>query len=194
MSGKGKSKRGVVSLIVALFLILILAGGSFALMALSIVSPLSILVPSLITGFLLAYFLRNIATRISNTDNLIINLLISGILLSSCTSFTLLSANFFITDNKVHKENATIEKTYSKTFHRSRRVGRRYVTNGEPYKVYYIEVSFTDGTTKEIQLGEKGYGKLKKGDVLEFEIDKGCLGIPVIKSRLSNLVNQKRTF
>ncbi len=194
MTGRGKSKRATIVLIVTILITLILGGGTAAFIQLSLVHPVRILLPALGIGFAAAFLLRKAAVRLSGTDNLFLNVLFAGLLISSLLSFGFLGTNFWVAGKDHHTETITVERLYSKTFHRSKRVGRRYTTTGEPYKVYYMEAAFSDGRTKEIRLGQRGFGKRKKGDRLELEIEKGFFGIPVIKSDLSHLSTQKRVF
>lgn len=194
MAGKGKSRRGTIVLIAVIFLIIVFGGGTTAFLQLSLVHPVRILLPVAGIGFVIAFLLRKAEVRVSGNDSLTLNVLFAGLLLSSLLSFGFLGINYWLAGKDLHKETITVERLYSKTFHRSRRVGRRYTTNGEPYKVYYMEAAFSDGRTKEIRLGQRGYGKRKKGDRLELEIEKGFFGIPVIKSDLSRVATQKRIF
>ncbi len=194
MADKGKSKRSTAILIVVILLTLILGGGAAAFLQLSLVHPVRILLPAIGVGFALAFAIRKPVARISGSGNLFLNILFAGMLLSSLLSFGFLGTNFWLSGEDPHTETITVERLYSKTFHRSRRVGRRYTTTGEPYKVYYMEARFSDGRTKELRLGQSGFGKRKKGDRLEIEIDKGFFGIPVIKSKISGLAKQKRVF
>lgn len=179
-------------IVAAIFAIVFLAGGAAALFHLSLVRPMNVVLPSLAAGFVAALLLRGTRANSSGTGIFLVKYLLQGALFSSLIAFAFLGINFAVDGKGIHKETVTVERLYSKTFHRTKRVGRRYVGRGEPYKVYYMEVSFTDKKTKVIRLGQSGYGKREKGDRLELEIGEGFFGIPVIKSDLSSIAMRKR--
>ncbi|MDE6304037.1 MAG: hypothetical protein K2M01_04355, partial [Paramuribaculum sp.] len=182
MSDKNKPKRPVIILIITILLIMFLGGGSIYYFSLTIISPLIIIIPAAALGFLSAYVLRKKVCRLSGNGNSLINTLVAGTLFSSLFIFGFLCANYSLKGNGLHKEVVTVERLYYKTRHRTRRLGRRYVANGEPYNVYYMEIAFTNGNKKEIYLGQKGYKGYRSGRSIELEIETGALGIPVIKS------------
>lgn len=84
--------------------------------------------------------------------------------------------------DKVHTEEVTVESRYYKERHRTRRVGRRYVADGEPYKVYYATVVFPDGFKKEISLTHSRYRRIHQGQHLSVEVTTGLWGVRVIKN------------
>ena len=72
-----------------------------------------------------------------------------------------------------------VERKYTETHYRQKRVGRRYV-RGEPYKVYYIEVSFPTGQRKAFGVTTGQYQRVWKGAELHVKVGRGALGMPVI--------------
>ncbi len=94
----------------------------------------------------------------------------------------LLGLNFWgASDSGGHKEMAVIVRKYSETRHRSKRVGRRYVAQGEPYKAYYAEIAFADGRHKTMGVSVSRYRGMHQGDSIPVTIKKGVFGWPVIK-------------
>ena len=77
----------------------------------------------------------------------------------------------------------TVESKYTKTRHRSRRLGRNRYAQGEAYKVYYIGVGLPDGRIKEMSATLKEYNRVRRGDTLAFPVERGFFGVPVIKRR-----------
>ena len=86
--------------------------------------------------------------------------------------------------DNIHSEQVTVESKYYKQRHRTRRVGRRYVANGEPYKVYYATVVFPDGFRKEVGLTYSRYRTIRKNQQLTVEVTTGLWGVRVLKSRI----------
>lgn len=72
-----------------------------------------------------------------------------------------------------------VERKYTETHYRQKRVGRRYV-RGEPYKAYYIEVSFPTGQRKSFGVGTGQYLRVWQGAKLHVRVERGFLGMPVI--------------
>lgn len=184
MSDKNKPKNPVIILIITILPIMFLGGGSIYYFGLTIVSPLVIIIPAVAVGFSGAFILREKVNRLSGFGNSLINILLSGTFLSSLLTFGFLCANYSLKGSGLHKEEVTVERLYYDTRHHTRRVGRRYLANGEPYKVYYMEIAFSNGNKKEICLGQKGYRGYKQGRTIDIEIETGALGLPIIKSRI----------
>lgn len=88
--------------------------------------------------------------------------------------------NYLLTEKESRREPAVVERLYSETHHKSRRVGRNRYVQGEPYKVYRTEVRFMSGKKKELSMPFARWRRLHKGDTLHFNVSKGGLGMPVI--------------
>lgn len=184
MIEKGKSKRGTIVLILSIFAIFALSGCAIYYLERTVVKPLSVALPAISVGFIVSYLCKGLAFRISGNRNFLINYLVQGVLLSALFSSAFLVGNFTLGGKGQHQEEVTVERVYSKTQHRPRRVGRRYVGQGQPYKVYYMEIAFANGNRKEIRLGQSGYRGHKKGQKLLLDISTGLFGLPIITSGL----------
>lgn len=98
---------------------------------------------------------------------------------AACTLF--LGANMMLpTDGTATEAKAVVSRKYSETRHRSKRVGRKYITSGEEYKVYYIEVAFPDGSKKKRPVDFGRYRKTSAGDTVSFFVKRGFFDIPYI--------------
>lgn len=75
---------------------------------------------------------------------------------------------------------AVVESKYYEIRHRSRRVGRRYVSNGEPYNVYYADLRLADGHHAKMRLTGAQISSVRAGEEINVKIASGMLGIPVI--------------
>lgn len=182
MSADNKPKRPVIILIITILLMMMLGGGAIYYFSLTIVSPALVVIPAVAIALLAAYLLREKLCRLSANDNKIINTLLATLFFTSLLTCAFLCANYSLKGTGMHEEEVTVERLYHKTRHRTRRVGRRYVANGEPYNVYYMEIAFSNGNRKEIYLGQHGYKGYRQGRSITLKIEKGAFGIPVIKS------------
>ena len=182
MGESTKSSRSTAVMVASVILTVVLAGGAAFFYGRSLVSLPAAVVPCIALGFAASYFMKGISRRVSGSDSFIANYLFQGALLSALACFMFLGGNYTIGSDDTHREVAVVERLYSKTEHSTRRVGRRYVRTGEPYKVYYMELYFSNGRQKEIRLGRNGFGTLRKGEKIDIELSEGIFGIPVIKS------------
>ncbi len=182
MNGKGKSILRTILLIVEVFVILCLSGATLYFLEYTVVKPLNVILPSLFAGFVLTYLFHLLRNRLSEDFDFWIDFIVQGLLVSSFLSAAFLGANFSLGNRDSHQEEVTVERLYYKTHHRSRRVGRRYVGQGAPYKVYYMEIGFANGKRKEVRLGQTGFRKHKKGQKLNLDMSKGLFGLPIITS------------
>lgn len=101
-----------------------------------------------------------------------------------------LTADF---DNPIPVEGEIVRR-YTKTRHKSHRVGRRYSSTGAPYKVYYVEIHLQEfpaddspgntpfaGKTIEENIPVGLYTRLRTGDTVTIPTSRGLLGLPVRK-------------
>lgn len=92
------------------------------------------------------------------------------------------STNYVWADPKSrHTEQVTIEKCYYKTHYNTQRIGRNRVRRGKAYKVYFMDVTFSNGQHKTLQIPVKQYRTMRTGSVMPLTMELGMLGMPVIK-------------
>ncbi len=171
----------------------VLVGIIIAVCLLSYGAALALVSRTLISGwipFVVSFFITVLSgttlwkawRKITETENFWINYICHIVASTGIVTTLLLGCNYYFADaDTLHTETVTIERKYTKTRHRSKRVGRRYTTSGEPYKVYYMEIKFSDGRLKEQSLTFERYRKVKKGMSLELPVAKGLFGISVIE-------------
>lgn len=92
---------------------------------------------------------------------------------------------FFINDfaaaeNTVQTECVSVERTYHETRHRTKRVGRRY-TRSEPYTVSVIDLRFSDGRVKSVNVPAGVSRRFHRGDSVEVSVVRGFFGIPLFR-------------
>ena len=54
---------------------------------------------------------------------------------------------------------------------------------GAPYPVYFIEIRFRDGRSRDIEVLKKTYDRISKGDSVVVDVSKGKLGMTVFDGR-----------
>ncbi|CAK7061733.1 MAG: hypothetical protein PARBB_02924 [Parabacteroides distasonis] len=87
----------------------------------------------------------------------------------------------FANDEEGGMRDAVVEEKYQKVRHKSRRVGRNRYARGEAYNVYYMKVRFGDGPANELQIEQKRYARIHKGDTIRLFVSEGLFRVPVIK-------------
>ncbi len=81
-----------------------------------------------------------------------------------------------------------VEKSYRTEHHRSRRVGRRYVSTGETYYRYHADISLPDGKQVTVPITAGRYRTARANDSITIAVHKGMMGVdyitPKFKSKL----------
>lgn len=96
---------------------------------------------------------------------------------------TAYSLNYFDSDPDSSLQcKATVSAKYTAERHRSKRVGRNRYVQGEPYTVYFIKMDIPGGRVKELEVTAGQYAGLRKGQSIDLQIERGLLGVPVIKN------------
>lgn len=119
---------------------------------------------------------------LTGTDSRLFNTLCHIVTVASVAIAAFYGANYAFADRSTHHtEMAVVEGRYSETRYHSRRVGRRVVGRGEPYKVYHIEVCLTDGQKKRLSVPFGRFRRIHTGDTISLPVEQGALGFPVIR-------------
>ncbi len=132
---------------------------------------------SLISGLLFSNFWRRLTCKRRIWINYLLNLYVVCALL--LTLFYVPNISFQATD-RTFERIAVIERVYYKTRYKKKRISRRVYGRGEPYKVYYIDIRFDNGTNKSLEIPLSKYNRMRKSDRLVFEVRKGLWGIDVM--------------
>lgn len=139
---------------------------------------------SLIAASLLSVPLTPLWKRLTGFKTPALNILCSSVFLTGFFSALFLIINFWYSEPEGrHMEKAVVERKYSETRHRSKRISRNRYTRGEEYKVYYIDVCFDSRCSKTLSVTMRQYGKIHRGDTLLLPVEKGFFGFPVIKRK-----------
>ncbi len=176
----GKLKTSNVLLYSEIALTVILTGIGFFYLGRSLVSAWKVIVPCVAVGFLCAAFFMRENIRAD-----ILRFILHGLFAAAVCFVVSLAANYHIPrKGELHDEIASVDQRFTKTRHRTKRVGRRVVAQGEPYKVYYVKLRFADGTTKDFEVPLSTYRRYSRLDTLTVILDRGILNIPVLRTSL----------
>lgn len=97
-------------------------------------------------------------------------------------SGTVIGSNYIITDfDKLPEVTATVTDKYTDTQYHTRRVGRNRYVRGNPYRVHYVVLRFTDGRNRSFKVSLSRYNRLKKGCQTTARMGRGALGLPIVK-------------
>lgn len=125
-------------------------------------------------------------TWLSGSQNIPLNIGIHTFIGGTILLAAFYAINFWVkTDNPITPQNAEIVRAYSEEHHRTRRVGRRYVSQGEKYFTYHIDIKFPDGRQKKLSVAAGNLRSYHRGDSIEIDVQRGALGVPVIRNRHS---------
>lgn len=121
-------------------------------------------------------------SRLTGTDRGWINTAVHTLTLAAVLSGIFFTGNYFGADMTTrHTEKVVIERKFTQTRYRTRRINRRTTGRGAPYKVYYVDLTMPDGSLKTLQMPKDNYLKLRSGDEAEVTLAKGLFGVTVIR-------------
>lgn len=103
--------------------------------------------------------------------------------------------NYFYSEPSSHEAVvATVTDKYSKQHYHVKRISRHSTVRGRPYRVYYIVLDIPDKGEKELRISLGQYNNVKKGGTVTLEMERGLLGVPVIKEikKIKNISKVKR--
>lgn len=184
-----KGKKGYIgqSLVIGLLAVftLVLYGAAVALHRNTIIDyRLVVGIVSIIaitTGIVLINPLKRLCSDIDLWMKVVASIIFAG----GLYLFSFYGLNYYFADKTtIHEEKVVVERKYYEVHHHSQRAGRRGYSRGTPYNVYYIEIAFPNGRMKTLQISRSKYQKTHKGDKITFQMEKGLLGFPVIKSNV----------
>lgn len=120
--------------------------------------------------------------RLTGSESVWINFPAHAVFFTGMVLFAIYALNYYCADPATaHEEQAVVARRYTKTRHRTERVGRRGYRQGAPYKVYFIELDFPGGRSKDMELSRSQYVSRHKGDTVTLSLREGLLGLTVIR-------------
>lgn len=172
-------------LIIALFISI---GGSMAIYSNTIVKPWIPTAGAAIIASVSVPVCARWWKFVTQCSQLWVNGLCHVIFTGSLLLFSFYFCNFYFARREtIHAERAVIERLYSETHYKTKRISRRTYGRGEPYQQYYMEVRLEDGRTKNLSVKFDDYRRLKKMDTVQLKMERGLWGIPVIRREGCNI-------
>lgn len=172
--------------LLALLGLLTLAGYGIGVTELSrtLVPPLPVVGGALGAGLLAGLLTSRMWGPLLGVSNRIASTAIGLVLFTGVLGGGFLTLNHAAGNGNDIRVDAVVEQRYTKTRHHTKRVGRRYTRQGEPYKVYYVRFRMPDGQTADISTSIHYYSRVHSGDTIRLTLRTGLFGLPVITDTL----------
>ncbi|MCM1093109.1 MAG: hypothetical protein NC421_04065 [Lachnospiraceae bacterium] len=120
--------------------------------------------------------------KFTSSGKFILNYLCHLVAVTGILSALFYIPNYVFADASTsHTVKAVVERRYTETRYKSKRIRRNVYGKGEPYKVYYMELRFENGMKKARHLNQQKYNRIRKGDTITVDISQGAFHVPVIK-------------
>lgn len=172
-------------------LIVFLFAGCYFLLSEVLSSQWIVVVISMILSLITSWPLMKFCKWLTGISNPMVRYIINFVALSSLFVVIILTVNK-VTSQQIEMQKGVVERLYTKTRHRTRRVGRRTYAQGPAYKVYFMDVEFGDDRTRSLEIKKKNYDDLSKGDTIGIRIKKGKLGITTFDPAHFDIPQKKR--
>lgn len=181
-SGKPGSGK-IIRCVIIILLAIAGYGAAVGIYSLTVISPLVPVMVGLAGGAFTGTLFWKYWIPITSSSRFYINFIVNIFVSAGILSALFLGINMWGANrNDLREEKVVVERRFSETHHRSKRVGRRYVTQGEPYKMYYIEIGMPEGKKKKLAVGYSDFRRIRTGDSIMISVNKGLLGFPVVRN------------
>lgn len=172
-------KRILVFLIIAI--VIFCAGGVVALNARTLGSLMFLYGGVAVAAVVVGRLIRSSVSRLTGITRPWVCMMLAVIAVYPVLLCDTLCVNYFGADkSSVHQQPAVVERVYYKTRHRTKRVGRRTISTGETYKVWYVDLKINSLCTKQFSVTHTQWRRYHAGDTLRIDVERGALGLPVI--------------
>lgn len=178
---------GIITVSIA---VIIFYGIAITLLGMTIIRPVWIIAVSIAFAVLTALVFWRKWRFITESCNTIINVICHLIATTGLFMALILGVNYFGRNTSESETvRAEILKIYSETRHRTKRIARNRYTKGEPYKVYFMDVSLPDGQKHKRSISLKRYNQYtysshrhrERPDSVDLFLTKGALGMTIIE-------------
>ncbi len=120
-------------------------------------------------------------SKVTKVSNFALNLGVHVVVFALFIAAAVLIVNYTTANlDSVPETKVLVEKKYTKTRYRSKRVTRKTYTRGEPYKVYFIDLEIPHLGERSFEVPRKVYTSLSTGDTATVRLGRGLLGLPVL--------------
>ncbi len=174
------SRRAVASLIIAAVVVL-LGVITYAFYQVTLVDLPGPAAGGAALGMLSSFVLWKPWRRLTRSRRWLPNAACQAVSCSVALVCLFFFCNYVFADREnTREEKVAIVEKHTSTRHRSRRVGRARYIQGEAYTVYDIDVRFSSGFVREMQVSVGDYSRYRVGDSIRLSVARGWLGMPVI--------------
>lgn len=177
--GKGKEAARIIAGGMMATIALMCAAGCYLMLRDSLTPRWIPVCIALLVTVPLALPLRGVWKWITGSDNVALNMASHVLFIFPLLLCSALVVNYAC-GSPTGSIDACVEKVYRQTRYRSKRVGRRTYTRGQPYQVYCLEVRTDNGTTRDLDISRKIYNQVCKGDTIHLDVLTGPLGIRML--------------
>lgn len=108
-----------------------------------------------------------------------VNYAAHAVALTGILAFAFVAANDSCASDEATKTPVTVERLYTETRHKTRRVSRRHYVQGPAYKVYCAEIRFDGGETRSFEIKKSLWDGLSTGNPATVETREGLFGFTV---------------
>lgn len=120
--------------------------------------------------------------RLTDSGKFIWNYLFGIVVIVALLSSVFYVSNYvFSNHSSKHSVTAVVVKKYSRKQAKRRTVGRRVIYTSDKTYTYHVILRFENGLEKEQPVAVKKYLKISVGDKMNYDVESGLFGIPVIK-------------
>ena len=183
MSGGNRFVRGVM-IAVAIIVVLGLSGWSMLLYSDAVIDWWIVPVAASGIGLALSIHMWRLWRPLTWSDSALFNGLCNTVVTAVCLTFAFFALNDMLADDSTRRvETAVVAGHFREEHHRTRRVGRRYVANGEAYYTYKLQLRFADGSTKLVEMPRSSYSRIHNGDSATVVMRDGLFGVSVFDHR-----------
>ena len=121
--------------------------------------------------------------RVTDTHGMAWNYLCHSVFTAAFVSWIFFALNNMLADRDTERVvSGVVDGHFREERHRTRRVGRRYIANGEKYYVYKLEVQLEDGQKKMLDVPYSRYNNVRNGDSISVPVLDGLLGVTVMET------------
>lgn len=120
-------------------------------------------------------------SALTGSDDRNVNRLCHLLAFGAAFYFAFMGGNYLLSDPaEEYGEQITVLKKISKERRRTYRSGRRRVL-GRPYTVHYLDMAFSDGVRKRVQVAPSLYNACRENAARTVTLRRGFFGFPVIR-------------
>lgn len=121
--------------------------------------------------------------RVTDTQGMAWNYLCHSVFTAAFVTWVFFTVNNLLADRDTERVmHGVVSAHFREERHRTRRVGRRYVSTGEKYYVYKLEVELSDGQRKKLDVSYGRYKNVRNGDSVTVPVCDGLLGVMVMET------------